>query len=63
MDGWREMTDMTYDASSGKWFMYLSVQSGKKYVYKFLVNGGRWTINEEVESKLEDSGNRMNICQ
>ena len=47
VDGWREMPDLQYDATTGKWFIYLSVDPGIQHEYKFLVNGGRWIVNND----------------
>lgn len=53
MDHWREMPDLQQDETSGKWFIYMPVKSDSEHTYKFLVNGGRWTVNNDVPSKMD----------
>ena len=62
MDNWREMPDLQYDNSTGKWFIYTPVNPGTEHQYKFLVNGGRWIVNDEVPSTVDPQNGQLNIC-
>ena len=49
---------MTFDSYTNQWFLTLHLSKGK-YLYKYIINGDDWVVNNE-EFKEKDQGNNIN---
>lgn len=51
---------MNFDSYTNQWFITLHLNKGK-YVYKYVVNGNNWTVNDKEPREKDNSGNINNV--
>ena len=58
-DNWKEKIELKYDPLNNRWKCIKSLQKGKKYLYKYLLDGN-WTINKNESMEVQgDIQNNM----
>ena len=61
-DNWKEKIELKYDPLNNRWKCIKSLQKGKKYLYKYLLDGN-WAINknEKIETQGDIQNNMIKI--
>lgn len=61
MDEWAVRHDMQFDSITNQWFVQIPLEFGE-YLYKYVINGKHWVVNDEEASKKDGQGNQNNYC-
>jgi len=56
-DNWKEKSELKYDPLNNRWRCIKSLPKGKKFLYKYLLDGN-WTVNKN--EKMESQGDIVN---
>ena len=56
-DNWKEKSELKYDPLNNRWRCIKSLPKGKKFLYKYLLDGN-WTVNKN--EKMETQGDIVN---
>ena len=56
-DNWKEKSELKYDPLNNRWRCIKSLTKGKKFLYKYLLDGN-WTVNKN--EKMETQGDIVN---
>ena len=56
-DNWKEKTELKYDPLNNRWKCIKSLPKGKKFLYKYLLDGN-WTVNKK--ERMETQGDIIN---
>ena len=56
-DNWKEKTELKYDPLNNRWKCIKSLPKGKKFLYKYLLDGN-WTVNKK--ERIETQGDIVN---
>ena len=56
-DNWKEKIELKYDPLNNRWKCIKSLPKGKKFLYKYLLDGN-WTVNKN--ERTESQGDIMN---
>jgi len=59
-DNWKIRHAMSFDNYTGQWFITLHLNKGK-YLYKYVVNGSNWIINDKETHEKDALGNTNNV--
>ena len=62
-DNWKEKSELKYDPLNNRWKCIKSLPKGKKFLYKYLLDGN-WTVNknEKTETKGDIVNNMIKIA-
>ena len=62
-DNWKEKTELKYDPLNNRWKCIKSLPKGKKFLYKYLLDGN-WAVNrnERMESQGDIVNNMVKIA-
>ena len=61
MDEWAVRHDMQFDSITNQWFVQIPLHFGE-YLYKYVINGKHWVVNDEEASRKDGQGNQNNYC-
>jgi hypothetical protein len=52
---------MNFDPFTNQWFVTLHLKPGEEFLYKYIINGNNWVVNDEELKKSDGLGN-INNC-
>jgi hypothetical protein len=52
---------MNFDPFTNQWFITLHVKAGEEFLYKYIVNGDNWVVNDEEPKRKDADGNVNNF--
>lgn len=61
-DDWKIRHEMSFDPFTNQWFATLHLKTGEEYLYKYIVNGDQWIVNEDESKRKDAQGNVNNFC-
>ena len=56
-DNWKEKNELKYDPLNNRWKCIKSLPKGKKFLYKYLLDGN-WAVNKK--ERMETQGDNIN---
>jgi glycogen synthase len=60
-DDWKVRHDMNFDPFTNQWFTTLHVKAGEEFLYKYIINGDNWVVNDEEAKRKDSAGNVNNV--
>jgi hypothetical protein len=42
---------MNFDPFTNQWFVTLHLKPGEEFLYKYIINGSNWVVNDEEQKK------------
>ena len=61
-DDWQTRHDLNFDPFTNQWFTTLHLKPGEEHLYKYIINGDQWIVNDEEPQKADEHGNSNNCC-
>jgi len=50
-DDWQVRHQMNFDPFTNQWFVTLHLKPGEEFLYKYIINGSNWVVNDEEQKK------------
>jgi 1,4-alpha-glucan branching enzyme len=50
-DDWQVRHQMNFDPFTNQWFVTLHLKPGEEFLYKYIINGNNWVVNDEEQKK------------